>query len=183
MTCFECGQNRLSPAPVRIKGTRHGESFIIELQGLKCGSCGFSTIDSDQSAEFTRLVSDAYRSAHGLLTSVEIRSKRVQLKLNQQEFSTYLGAGSASVKRWESGQIQDRAMDELIRLKTDPAAARRNLRSLERRIPEELIISDEGDMALALMVNEVHYQPRTPMTVETVAMPMGEVVTEACMAA
>jgi hypothetical protein len=60
--------------------------------------------------------------------------------MTQQQFSDYLGTGVASVKRWEAGQIQDKAMDELIRLKTDPGAARRNLRSLEKQVPEPVII-------------------------------------------
>jgi hypothetical protein len=58
--------------------------------------------------------------------------------MSQQRFSEYLGAGVASVKRWELGQIQDRAMDELIRLKTDVEAARENLRSLEEQVQEHL---------------------------------------------
>jgi len=35
--------------------------------------------------------------------------------------------GVASVKRWELGQIQDEAMNNLMVLKTDLAAAKRNL--------------------------------------------------------
>jgi hypothetical protein len=50
------------------------------------------------------------------------------------DFSDYLGVGNASVQRWEAGQVQDKAMDGLIRLKTDPEAARRNLRQLEQRV-------------------------------------------------
>jgi putative zinc finger/helix-turn-helix YgiT family protein len=121
-----------------LEGLRHGESFTVETEGLKCGRCGFQTIDSVQSAEFTRLISDEYRKAHGLLTGGEIRSRRAWLGMTQQRFSEYLGTGVASVKRWELGQIQDRAMDELIRLKTDLEAARENLRTLEERVPEHL---------------------------------------------
>jgi putative zinc finger/helix-turn-helix YgiT family protein len=139
MTCFECGRDGLQPATVHLTGTRHGEPFTVELQGVKCGECGFETVDSIQSVEFSQLVSDAYRRAHGLLTSAEIRTRRARLGLSQQEFADYLGTGSASVKRWEVGQIQDRAMDALIRLKTDPQAARENLQTLERRLPESFV--------------------------------------------
>jgi hypothetical protein len=54
--------------------------------------------------------------------------------MSQGAFSEYLGTGVASVKRWETGKIQDRAMDELIRLKTDAKAARENFRALERLV-------------------------------------------------
>jgi putative zinc finger/helix-turn-helix YgiT family protein len=102
------------------------------MNGLRCQECGFETVDSDQSVELTRLVSDAYRRAHGLLTGREICEKRGQLGMSQEVFAEYLGTGVASVKRWETGKIQDRAMDELIRLKTDARAARKNLQSLEQ---------------------------------------------------
>jgi hypothetical protein len=51
--------------------------------------------------------------------------------MSQQEYSNYLGVGVASVKRWEAGQVQDRAMDNLIRLKTDRNSARENLEQIE----------------------------------------------------
>jgi putative zinc finger/helix-turn-helix YgiT family protein len=148
MTCFECGNGTLIPAIVHLTSDRHGESFTVEVAGLKCNQCGFETVDSEQSAEFTRLVSDEYRVKHGLLTSAEIRARRLQLRMTQQQFSDHLGAGVASVKRWESGQIQENAMDQLIRLKTDPTAARENLKKLEQQLPEQLVLSEGKDVTL-----------------------------------
>ena len=130
MTCFDCGKETLAPGEIHRAGARNGETFTVAVAGYRCANCGFETVDSAQSSEFTQLVSDAYRTAHGLLTSVEIRERRARLGMSQQEFADYLGVGVASVKRWESGKIQEKAMDELMRLKTDLAAARRNLESL-----------------------------------------------------
>jgi putative zinc finger/helix-turn-helix YgiT family protein len=141
MTCFECGQGELQPSRVSPTSNRHGESFTVETDGFKCQACGFQTVDSEQSAEFTRLISDAYRTAHGRLTSKEIRDRRMQLGMSQIQFGEYLGTGPASVKRWELGQIQDRAMDQLIRVKTDPDAAKRNLDELRRYVPEKCVLS------------------------------------------
>jgi DNA-binding transcriptional regulator YiaG len=107
-------------------------SFSALDSNYRRGRC-LSHIDTEG---FTRLISDEYRRAHGFLTSGEIRSRRAWLGMTQQRFSEYLGTGVASVKRWELGQIQDRAMDELMRLKTDLAAARKNLRSLEEQLHE-----------------------------------------------
>src|SRR5665213_1254118 len=138
--CFECNNGSLSPGLINMTGVRNGEEFTVTVPGLVCDSCGYETISNRQSGAFTRAVSDAYKAAHGLLTGLELRERRSSwLKMSQQALGDYLGVGLASIKRWESGQIQDRAMDELIRLKTDPEAARNNLRALEIQVPEEYI--------------------------------------------
>lgn len=168
MICFECENGELTPAMVHLASTRHGESFTVEVAGLKCDKCGFETVDSEQSAEFTRFISDAYREKHGLLTGAEIRARRLQLRMTQQRFSEHLGVGIASVKRWESGQIQENAMDQLIRLKTDPAAARENLKTLEQQVPEQLVLSEGKDVALVFaMGRHSRYVHPHAMSVET----------------
>lgn len=139
--CPRCGLDQLLKGDLELNGERYGETFVIRMPALRCDNCSFETIDSAASAEFTRLVSDAYRIKHGLLTGGEIRGRREQLKMSQQQFAEYLGVGVASVKRWELGQVQDKAMDELIRLKTDPEAARSNLKALELQVPEHLVLS------------------------------------------
>lgn len=166
MTCFECGNGQLQPSRVMMTGSRHGESFTVEVDGFQCSSCGFKTVDSEQSVEFTRLISDEYRVAHGRLTSREIRARRTQLGMSQVQFGEYLGTGPASVKRWEAGQIQDKAMDELIRLKTDPGAARENLKTVEERVPEPLVLFDGQEMTLFLTGERSQYVYPHTMAVE-----------------
>jgi putative zinc finger/helix-turn-helix YgiT family protein len=131
--CFECGMGTLMPNTVDLTGLRHGEEFTVRANGLQCTECGFKTIDNEQSGEFTKLVSDAYRQKHGLLTSAEIRAARKRLRMSQQEFARYLKVGLASVKRWENGQIQDEAMNELILVKTDLSAAIDNCQTLKQK--------------------------------------------------
>lgn len=172
--CFECGHgNLVAVTDARFTGERNGESFVVQMPGLRCGGCGFETIDSEDSAELTRLVSDAYRGKHGLLTGVEIRVRREHLKMSQQAFAEYLGVGVASIKRWEVGQIQDKAMDELIRLKTDPEAARNNLKTLESQVPEQHVLSSTkvGEVDIDLLFTwEQMYRPERQMTMERVDM-------------
>ena len=174
--CFECNNGTLIPAVVDLTGTREGEEFTVSVPGLLCSSCGYKTIDNSQSGEFTKAVSDAYRKAHGFLTGAEIRERRSKwLKMSQQGFALYLGrVGVASVKRWESGQIQDRAMDELIRLKTDPVAARSNLRALESQVPEEHIVSSikigNQDIDLSFSL-EQSFTDQPQMTMGRLRMP------------
>jgi DNA-binding XRE family transcriptional regulator len=69
--------------------------------------------------EYGRLLADEYRAAHGLLTSVEIRSRRKQLGMSQEEFANHVGVGVASVKRWEMGKIQDERSNKLIIERTE----------------------------------------------------------------
>jgi putative zinc finger/helix-turn-helix YgiT family protein len=169
---------------IRVEGSRHGETFTVETDGLKCDHCGFETIDSEQSAEFTRLVSDEYRKCHDLLTGSEIRARRTQLGMTQQRFSEYLGTGIASVKRWESGQIQDKAMDELIRLKTDPEAARKNLKSLEKQVPESFVVFEGHDIVFALTSPHMQYMPPKPMRMDSQSIAgQEELFIDTCVAA
>jgi len=51
--------------------------------------------------------------------------------MSQEQFAKHLGGvGVASVKRWELGQVQDAAMNTLIVLRTDPLAAKLNLKEV-----------------------------------------------------
>jgi transcriptional regulator with XRE-family HTH domain len=84
--------------------------------------------------EFALRLSDAYREAHNLLTSSQIKDRRVDLGMSQQQFAQYLGVGVASIKRWELGQIQDEAMNSLIILKTDLAVAEQNVAEIASRM-------------------------------------------------
>ncbi len=130
MKCFACRKGKLERKTVDLSSTRNGEEFTVRTDGLSCTHCGFKTISNEQSGEFTRLISDAYRRKHGLLTSDQIRDVRKRLRMTQKEFADYLGVGVASVKRWEIGKIQDQAMNRLILLMTDPVEARKNYQRL-----------------------------------------------------
>lgn len=172
--CLQCENGTLTPSMVSLRGTRNNEEFTVTVPGLHCTVCGFATIDNRQSGEFTRAISDAYREAHSLLTGAELKSRRSQwLKMSQQQFADYLGVGIASVKRWESGQVQDRAMDELLRLKTDPVAARSNLHALETQIAEDCILSSVnlGDEGLDLRFSlDPNYTEKPQMEMGAVKM-------------
>jgi len=168
--CFECNKGELVQKPVELTGSRHGEDFVVIVDGLECTDCGHKTIDNNQSGEFTKAVSDAYRTAHGLLTTREIRDRRNLLGMTQQSFAEYLGGvGVASVKRWEQGQIQDRAMDGLIRLRTDPDTARRNLKELEQQVAENCVLGNAvlngQNVELSVLLGR-SYKKQTPIKLD-----------------
>lgn len=162
--CPECCTGSLSVRLVTLPGSRNGEDFEVTVDGIHCDNCGYKTVLNSQSGVFTRAVSDAYRIAHGLLTGHEMLELRTRLGLSQVEFAEYLGVGSASVKRWESGQIQDKAMDNLIRLKAQPEQARHNYQALEARLPDHcgnmIVVFGDDDLELSTCAVMTYSEPK-----------------------
>jgi putative zinc finger/helix-turn-helix YgiT family protein len=118
-----------------VPGEVKGESVLVpNVKVLVCPSCEYWTIQGNQMQEYMRGAADAYRKSHEFLTSDEIRVRRERLDYSQQEFAGYLGVGVASIKRWELGQVQDRAMDKLIRVSTDLQEAFNNYKHVEQLI-------------------------------------------------
>ena len=66
-------------------------------------------------AENQKALSDAYRKAARLLTGVELVEGRKRLKWSQEDLAKAANVGIASIKRWETGQIQTKAMDDVLR--------------------------------------------------------------------
>jgi putative zinc finger/helix-turn-helix YgiT family protein len=114
--CPACGKGRLQKKAADLEASRKGEAFIVTMEALVCPKCDFKTVPTKMATQFALRTANAYRQRHGLLTSMDIKDYRSTLKMNQEEFSDFLGAGEASVKRWELGEIQSHAMDQLMRL-------------------------------------------------------------------
>jgi DNA-binding transcriptional regulator YiaG len=98
---------------------------------MVCNRCGFHVMTDAQSHAYTIASADAYRTRNGLLTTGELKQIRERLGMSFATFAKYLKVSEASPKRWEAGLVQDQAMDELIRLKSDLVTARENLTQLE----------------------------------------------------
>ena len=121
MTCFQCSKGKMRPGLANIDATVKGETFPVSCTAMVCGRCGFHVLAPEQVDAYSMASADAYRQRHGLLTTKEILGFRKFLRMSQLAFADYLRVGVASVKRWELGQIQDEAMDELMRVKCDRA--------------------------------------------------------------
>lgn len=80
-----------------------------------CPKCGIEVDDIALAAENQRKISDAYRKAANLLTGDEIVRGRKKLKWSQDQLAKAMNVGIASVKRWETGQIQTKPMDDILR--------------------------------------------------------------------
>jgi len=134
MKCIECGKGRLKLRTADVASTFRGENISVRAHVEVCNNCGFQLVRPEDLGELTRLLADEYRRRHGLLTSAQIRERRQKLRMSQEAFAGYLGVGVASVKRWELGLVQDKAMNELMLLKTDAGKAEDHVRTLRRML-------------------------------------------------
>ncbi|MCC6586731.1 MAG: helix-turn-helix domain-containing protein [Bryobacterales bacterium] len=128
-----------------VEGEVRGEKVAVRMEATVCSRCGFVTLTDEQSATYERLSADAYREKKGLLTGGELKAARERMGMSQAAFAQYLCVGVASVKRWELGLVQDHAMDELIRVKTDVGRARRNVAELEARKDDKITVQSAVD--------------------------------------
>ena len=124
LKCLDCGAGKLVNGIAKVEGEVRGERFTVAAKASICDRCGYQAMEGEDLQEFMRTLGDAYRRAHRLLTSRDIKLRREALGMSQSDFSLYLGVGVASIKRWELGAIQDVAIDRYLRLKTDPEEAR-----------------------------------------------------------
>jgi putative zinc finger/helix-turn-helix YgiT family protein len=111
-----------------------GEELPVRTEAMLCNHCGFHVMTDAQSDAYTISSADVYRAKHGLLTTKELKETRHRLGMSFRSFAKYLKVSEASPKRWEAGLVQDQAMDQLIRLKSDLATARENVSQLEARL-------------------------------------------------
>ena len=116
--CTECGRKEVRLATVsHTSKIRHdGRIYIVELPALRvprCESCGELVFDNDAGEQ----IYQALREQLGLLSPVEIRKNREELRLSQRQLAEQLGVAVETISRWENGlMIQTRAMDRFMRL-------------------------------------------------------------------
>ena len=134
MKCFKCAKGKMVPAITGMTATVRREQIPVRTEAMLCNRCGFHVMTDAQSDAYTIASADAYRTKHGLLTTKELKQIRQRLGMSFRTFARHLKVSEASPKRWEAGLVQDRAMDQLIRLKSDLAIARENVTYLEAHL-------------------------------------------------
>jgi putative zinc finger/helix-turn-helix YgiT family protein len=82
-------------------------------------------------------ISEALRTAAGLLSPEKIRRGRETLGLTQKQLAHYLQVGESTLSRWETGgQIQQRSLDRLMRIHFQVPEARRFLKETATALPD-----------------------------------------------
>ncbi len=92
-----------------------GRRVKYRAQHYVCPECGIEADDLELAAANQKALSDAYRSAAKLLTGEQIAEGRKKRHWSQEDLAKAANVGIASVKRWETGQIQTKAMDDVLR--------------------------------------------------------------------
>lgn len=116
--CGQCRQRAVEPAVVSytVEAEHDGRSYTVAIPDLKtprCQNCGELVLDSAANRQIT----EALRQQLGLLAPEEIRANREALGMTQRQLAARLGIAEATLSRWETGgQIQQRALDRLLRL-------------------------------------------------------------------
>jgi putative zinc finger/helix-turn-helix YgiT family protein len=97
---------------------------VADFQVLQCERCGAIILDDSANERLDQ----ALRSEAGILSPTEIRQNREALGLTRQQLADLLRISMFTLTRWETGaQIQQRAMDTLLRLFFQSSEARRLL--------------------------------------------------------
>lgn len=116
--CPKCRRKevRLAIVSYRCDAAHDGRLYSVtvpELNVPRCGHCGELVFNYPADEQ----VRQALRSQLHLLAPDEIRAARAGLGLTQKELADRLGVDEEIVSRWETGgQIQSRAMDNLLRV-------------------------------------------------------------------
>jgi putative zinc finger/helix-turn-helix YgiT family protein len=85
------------------------KAFVCPVCGLEAGTV--ATAGAVQCG-----IADNYREKVGLLTSREIKSLREAKRLTQRQLADAMNVGIASIKRWETGLVQSKSMDQALRI-------------------------------------------------------------------
>lgn len=104
---------------------------IIQFKGIEvniieeayiCPVCKLSAGTIASAAKIQQTIADAYKKQTGLLSGEDIKALRNAKGLTQADLAGLTGFGIASIKRWETGAVQSKSMDQVLRreLMNDP---------------------------------------------------------------
>ncbi len=117
MLCLQCKNEKFTAKTVATPQCFRSEEFTVKAPAMVCTKCHWTTMTDAQADALVNITADEYRRRHGLLTSAEIVALRKKRQMSQREFAKFLGVGEASVKRWETGCVQEKVYDERMRAK------------------------------------------------------------------
>lgn len=125
-----------------------GRMYTVSVPNLaapRCTHCGETIFDDAANERITQ----ALREVVGVLSPEQIRTNREALGLTKEQLASRLGIAAATISRWESGyEIQQRAMDRLLRLYFAHTNVRESLR-------DEAHLGELGTMVAASISSDV----------------------------
>ena len=116
MVCRICGEYHEVPTvKVTDQEVFKGEEVEFQAIYLYCSNADEYLATEDMIRRNDRALKDAYRKKAGLLTSTEIRAIRDKYGISQKDLAAVLDWGRATIARYETHQVQDRAHDDILR--------------------------------------------------------------------
>ncbi len=104
------------------------------------------------------IVSDAYKTKAGLLTSKEIKAIRVKRGWSQEKLSQFLNLGLKDIARYENGAIQTKLIDDVMRVIWDDDGYQNYIRVLNKDEYKRLIDQRKlSDVLIALKQQAENY--------------------------
>lgn len=147
MTCPQCGEPA-QRVEVEKKAVFKGVELSYTADLHRCTGCGLELANIEDAADMQDRLTDAYRRSVGLLDGEEIRRLRQKKGLSQQALADALEIGIASVKRWENGVIQTKAMDNLLRTLVDEHPCNEHTGNREFSLPRVRLVLDTFESSL-----------------------------------
>lgn len=96
-----------------------GETITVPVDFYKCSEC-HEEIENPDAPDELILAYKEYRRRHGMIQPEDIRMVRKKYGLTQNELSSLLGWGGATLSRYENGALQDEAHDKTLHLIMNP---------------------------------------------------------------
>jgi putative zinc finger/helix-turn-helix YgiT family protein len=114
LICPGC-HNKLVFQKIKKETRFRGVLVQYETEIYRCPVCGLEagTIESASAVQIA--IADAYRKRKGLITGIEIKTLREFKGWSYQYLAGLLDIQPIFIARWESGLIQSRRIDQLLK--------------------------------------------------------------------
>ena len=113
-----------------------GENIKVPAKYYVCKNCNTEFWTPELEVDPLELAYNEYRHKHGMVQPKEIKGLRKSYGLNQKELSRLLGWGDVTIARYETGSLQDKAHDAMLKLIQDPNNMMRLLATNGDFLPE-----------------------------------------------
>lgn len=94
----------------------NGVDFDTTFKYAYCKKCGGDVYPSNLGRYNDLQMFDGYKKRVGLLTSDQIKDIRKKRGMSQVELARFLRLGEKTIARYETGTIQEKSLDLLLRL-------------------------------------------------------------------
>lgn len=121
MKVFNCprGHDKMKLQKITKTVNFRGMDIPCHVEAYICPECGLEAGTGNSAGAVQQELADAFRKRAGLLTGEDIKSLRKKRGLTQLALADLLRVGVASIKRWETGLIQSKSMDRVLRLQLE----------------------------------------------------------------